>query len=55
MCGVAKKKLKKNKSTIPSIKNPYTNSGPGNHQLSIETGRHTIPKTPENLGICPFC
>ena len=26
----------------------------GNHQLSIETGRHTIPKTPENLRICPF-
>ena len=21
----------------------------------IETGRHTIPKTPENLRICPFC
>ena len=27
----------------------------GNHQLLIETGRHTIPKTPENLRICPFC
>ena len=27
----------------------------GNHQLMIETGRHTIPKTPENLRICPFC
>lgn len=27
----------------------------GNHKLSIETGRHTIPKTPENFRICPFC
>ena len=27
----------------------------GNHQLLIETGRHTNPKTPENLRICPFC
>ena len=27
----------------------------GNHRLQIETGRHTVPKTPENLRICPFC
>ena len=27
----------------------------GNHQLLIETGRHKIAKTPENLRICPFC
>ena len=24
----------------------------GNHRLRIETGRYTIPKTPENLRIC---
>jgi len=27
----------------------------GNHRLRIETGRHTVPKTSENLIICPFC
>ena len=27
----------------------------GNHKLRIETGRHTIPKTPLNLRICYFC
>ena len=27
----------------------------GNHQLRIETGRHTVPKTPLNLRICSFC
>ena len=27
----------------------------GNHKLRIETGRHTIPKTPINLRICTFC
>ena len=27
----------------------------GNRPLQIETGRHTVPKTPENLRICPFC
>ena len=26
-----------------------------NHRLQIETGRHTVPKIPENLRICPFC
>ena len=26
----------------------------GNHKLRIETGRHTIPKTPLNLRICSF-
>ena len=27
----------------------------GNQRLRIETGRSTIPKTPENLRNCPFC
>ena len=27
----------------------------GNHQLHIETGRHTVPKTPEKLRICTLC
>ena len=27
----------------------------GNHRLQIKTGKHTVPKTPENLRICPFC
>jgi len=27
----------------------------GNHKLHIETGRHTVPKIPENLRICSFC
>ena len=27
----------------------------GNHKLRVETGRHTGPKTPENLRICSFC
>ena len=27
----------------------------GNHKLRIETGGHTIPKTPLNLRICSFC
>ena len=27
----------------------------GNQKLRIETGRHTIPKTPLNLRICSFC
>ena len=27
----------------------------GNRRLKIETGRHTVPKTPENLRICLFC
>ena len=26
----------------------------GNHRLQIETGKYTVPKTPENLRICPF-
>ena len=25
------------------------------HKLRIETGRHTVTKTPENLRICSFC
>ena len=24
-------------------------------KLRVETGRHTVPKTPENLRICSFC
>ena len=27
----------------------------GNHSLCIETGRHTVPKTPEHLRICTLC
>ena len=27
----------------------------GNHDLKIETGRHTTPKTPTHLRICTFC
>ena len=27
----------------------------GNRQLHIETGRHTVPKTPEKLRICTLC
>ena len=26
-----------------------------NHELRIETGRHCVPKIPENLRICPNC
>ena len=27
----------------------------GNHNLRIESGRHCIPKIPENLRICQYC
>ena len=27
----------------------------GNHRLHIETGRYTVPKTPEHLRICSLC
>ena len=27
----------------------------GNHNLKVETGRFTIPKTPEDLRICDHC
>ena len=27
----------------------------GNHSLYIETGRHTVPKTPEHLRTCTLC
>jgi len=27
----------------------------GNHRLRIETGRYTVPKTPEHLRICSLC
>ena len=27
----------------------------GNHSLCIETGRHTVPKTPEHLRSCTLC
>ena len=26
-----------------------------NHRLTIETGRHTTPKTPKEERFCPFC
>ena len=45
---------------LDAIKNPLRRTAInkfrlGNHQLSIETGRYTIPKTPENLRICSLC
>ena len=27
----------------------------GNYYLRIETGRHSVPKIPENLRLCNFC
>ena len=27
----------------------------GNHTLRIETGRHTIPRTPEHQRLCKYC
>ena len=27
----------------------------GNHNLRIETGRHSTPRLPEHLGICQYC
>ena len=27
----------------------------GNHHLRIETGRHTVPKTPQDLRLCHVC
>jgi len=27
----------------------------GNHNLRIETGRHSTPKLPEHLRICQYC
>ena len=27
----------------------------GNHDLRIETGRHCVPKIPENVKICQHC
>ena len=27
----------------------------GNHLLHIETGKHTVPKTPEDLRLCHVC
>ena len=33
----------------------HTNFRIGNHNLKIETGRFTIPKTPEDLRICDHC
>ena len=45
---------------LDAIKNPLHRTAInkfrlGNHQLRIETGRYTIPKTPENLRICSLC
>jgi len=39
----------------PSHKKAVNKFRLGNHRLRIENGRHTIPQTPENLRICPFC
>ena len=43
---------------INHIRNPErvaSKSKIGNHNLKIETGRFTIPKTPEDLRICDHC
>ena len=50
----------KKSDLLDAINNPHHRSAIckfrlGNHQLRIETGRHTIPKTPMNLRICSFC
>ena len=50
----------KKSCVLDAIKNPLHRTAinkfrPGNHQLRIETGRYTIPKTPENLRICSLC
>ena len=34
---------------------PGVGPGIGSHNLKIETGRFTIPKTPEDLRICDHC
>ena len=39
----------------PSHKKTINKFRLGNHRLRVETGRNTIPKTPENLRICLFC
>ena len=49
----------KNSGLLDAINNPHNRTAIskfrlGNHQLRIETGRHTIPKTPINLRICSF-
>ena len=46
--------------SLDAIKNPFHRTAInkfllGNHQLHIETGRHTVPKTPEKLRICTLC
>ena len=38
-----------------SRKRTVNKFGLGNHRLRIETGKHTIPKSPENTRICSFC
>ena len=53
-----KKDTKKN-DFLHLINNPHHRTGInkfrlGNHKLRIETGRHTIPKTPGNWRICSF-
>ena len=50
----------KKATLLDMIKNPQhriaiTKLRLGNHHLHIETGRHSIPKTPENLRLCSFC
>ena len=46
--------------SLDAIKNPLDRTAInkfrlGNHQLLIETGRQTVPKTPEKLRICTSC
>ena len=38
-----------------STQNSITKLRLGNHHLHIETGRHSIPETSENLRLCSFC
>ena len=54
------KNYTKKATFLDMIKNPQhriaiTKLRLGNHHLHIETGRHSIPKTPENLRLCSFC
>ena len=45
---------------LDRVKNPlhrtaFSKLRLGNHSLYINTGRHTVPKTPEHLTICTLC
>ena len=40
---------------IPKIKLPFDIFRLRNHTIRIEMGRHSLPKSPMQLRICPFC